>query len=65
MSKQRKKIRVTVEKTLTGFSAYAIDLPVFTTGRTMPALQKNMSEALSLYYENGTEVKSDSISFKI
>ena len=43
---------VTIEKTDTGFSAYAQDFPVFTTGYTMNELIDNCFEAFSLYFED-------------
>jgi predicted RNase H-like HicB family nuclease len=45
------KIKVILEKTDTGFSAFASDLPVYTTGRSIAELQQNMTEALELYFE--------------
>lgn len=48
----KKKITVNVEKTDTGFSAYAIDYPVFTTGKTISDLTENLVEALNLYFED-------------
>lgn len=50
--KIRKKVAVKVEKTKTGFSAFAVDYPVFTTGKTMAELSKNIVEALNLYFED-------------
>lgn len=46
-----KKITVIVEKTKTGFSAYADDYPVFTTGSNFTKLSQNMLEALNLLFE--------------
>ena len=46
----RKKIKMIVEKTDTGFSAYSIDFPIFTTGRNITDLIDNAQEATSLYY---------------
>ncbi len=46
-----KKINLTVEKTSTGFSAYAENYPVYTTGSTMTELKNNIVEALNLYNE--------------
>ncbi|RYU91169.1 XRE family transcriptional regulator [Mucilaginibacter terrigena] len=54
-----KKINLIVEKTSTGFSAYAEDLPVFTTGKSMTELKSNILEATNLYQE---EVGGDAIS---
>jgi predicted RNase H-like HicB family nuclease len=45
----KKKVVAKVEKTKTGFSAFAIDYPVFTTGRTISELTKNLAEALTLW----------------
>ena len=47
-----KKIKVIIEKTDTGFSAYARDYPVYTTGESMNDLIDNTCEAFSLYFEN-------------
>ena len=48
----KKKIETKVEKTKTGFSAFATDYPVFTTGKTISELSKNLAEALNLYFED-------------
>jgi predicted RNase H-like HicB family nuclease len=48
----KKKIVVIIEKTDTGFSAYAGDYPVYTTGESMNELINNTHEAFSLYFEN-------------
>jgi len=48
----KKKTIVVIEKTETGFSAYAKDYPVFTTGETMNDLIDNAYEAFALYFEN-------------
>jgi predicted RNase H-like HicB family nuclease len=48
----KKKIVVIIEKTYTGFSAYAKDYPVYTTGATMNELLENTMEAFSLYFED-------------
>jgi predicted RNase H-like HicB family nuclease len=48
----KKKIMVIIEKTDTGFSAYAEDYPVYTTGESMNELINNTNEAFSLYFEN-------------
>lgn len=46
-----KKINLIVEKTSTGFSAYAEKFPVYTTGRSITNLKENILEALNLYNE--------------
>lgn len=51
MIKHKNKIKAIVEKTRTGFSAYAEDYPVFTTGKTFSQLNKNILEALNFYFE--------------
>jgi len=52
MKTTNKKIKVIVEKTDTGFSAFSDDYPIFTTGRTIPELIDNALEAANLYFEN-------------
>lgn len=46
------KIVMNVEKTATGFSAYAQDFDVATTAPDWSTLITNMLEALNLYFEN-------------
>jgi predicted RNase H-like HicB family nuclease len=48
----KKKILVIIEKTKTGFSAYAEDYPVYTTGTTINELLENSNEAFALYFED-------------
>ncbi len=45
------KIKVVLEKTKTGYSAYAEKEMVFTTGRSLQELKSNVIEALQLHYE--------------
>lgn len=55
-------IEMLVEKTNTGFSAYAEAYPVFTTGSNLPELKANMLEALNLYFEDkGKSVTAENI----
>ena len=59
MKMGRKKIEITVEKTDTGFSAYANDLSVFSTGKDIPELYVHLVEAINLLLEeDGEEVIS-------
>ena len=44
-------IAFTVEKTDTGYSAFAENYDVYTTGKDMAELTKNMEEAFELYLE--------------
>ncbi|MFN7703293.1 MAG: hypothetical protein ACK5OS_01625 [Chryseotalea sp.] len=46
------KIKVKVEKTETGYSAYAEKFGAFTTGTTYDQLVSNMVEALNFYFED-------------
>ena len=41
-----------IEKTRTGFSAYSNEIPVFTTGKSIPKLLSNLDEAIELYFED-------------
>ena len=45
------KIEMIIERTKTGYSAYAVKYPVFTTGKTLEQLKANMLEALNLNFE--------------
>lgn len=66
MKPLKKKIKVVVEKTKTGFSAYAPDYPIATTGSSMPELQENLLEVLNFYYEDdGYEVLKRNIVIEI
>ena len=66
MKKLKKKINVTVEKTKTGYSAYADDLDVYTTGKDIPELYHNLIEALNFAYEDkGYTVSSDNLKLNL
>jgi predicted RNase H-like HicB family nuclease len=45
------KIELIVEKTKTGFSAYAEKYPVYTVGSSLDELKANIVEALNLFLE--------------
>ncbi|MCF8460041.1 MAG: XRE family transcriptional regulator [Flavobacteriales bacterium] len=61
----KKKITFIVEKTDTGFSAYADESSVFTTGRTIPELMNNALEAAQLFFEEETvEIKHEDLRFE-
>lgn len=51
MKRLIRKITFVVEKTDTGFSAFAEDYPIFTTGKTVSVLLSNAYEAANLYLE--------------
>ena len=66
MKTTKKKIKLTVEKTNTGFSAFTNDYPIFTTGRTIPELIDNAFEAANLYFEeDNIELTHDNLRFEI
>ena len=46
-----KKIAVIVERTKTGYSAYATKYPVNTVGNSLEDLRANILEALNVYFE--------------
>lgn len=51
-----RKIEFIVERTNTGYSAYADKYPVFTTGSTLKEVKANMLEALNLHFEEQGKV---------
>ena len=62
MKPLKRKVVVIVEKTNTGFSAFAANLDAYTTGKNVSQLQENILEALSLYYEDkGFTVEKNNI----
>ena len=66
MKASKKKIKIIVERTNTGFSAFAEDYPVYTTGRTVPELTDNALEAANLYFEEeGILLKHENLKFEI
>ena len=66
MKKLKKKIKIIVEKTNTGFSAFSEDYSVFTTGKSMPELVNNAYEAANLYFEDKEfEVILENLQFEI
>lgn len=52
-----KKIKFIVERTNTGYSAYAEKYPVFTVGANLQELKENMVEAINLYLEDQNQDK--------
>lgn len=61
----KKKIKIIVEKTKTGFSAYSEEHPIFTTGRTIPELMNNALEATQLNFEEEFEITHENLKFEI
>lgn len=50
------KIKIIIEKTRSGYSAYAEKFPVFTTGKTLDDLKNQILEALNLYFKKENKV---------
>lgn len=66
MKKSDKTYIFVVEKTNTGFSSYAKNIPVFTTGKTINELYENIIEASNLYFEeNQLRINSKNIKLEI
>jgi predicted RNase H-like HicB family nuclease len=66
MKTTNKKIKMLVEKTDTGFSAFAEDYPVYTTGRTIPELIDNAIEAANLCFEEEQiKIRQENLKFEI
>jgi hypothetical protein len=62
----KKKLIMIVEKTDTGFSAYALDYPIFTTGQSVPEIINSAYEATAFYFEEEDEkVGPNDIRFEI
>jgi predicted RNase H-like HicB family nuclease len=52
MKTTKKKIKLVVERTETGFSAFCDEYPIYTTGLTIAELIDNAFEATNLYFED-------------
>jgi predicted RNase H-like HicB family nuclease len=66
MRTTKKKIKMVVEKTETGFSAFSEEYPVYTTGRTISELIDNAYEASNLYFEDqNIQVSHENLKFEI
>ena len=66
MKTLKKKIKVTVEKTETGFSAYSDEYPVFTTGESFTELLHNAVEATNLFLsDQESQITEKNIEFEI
>lgn len=59
------KVEMIVEKTKTGYSAYAVKYNVFTTGRTLQQLKKNILESINLFFEESGKSAIDIEQLKI
>jgi len=66
MKTTNKKIKMIVEKTDTGFSAFSEDYPIYTTGRTIPELIDNALEAANLLFEeDDIRFEQENLKFEI
>jgi transcriptional regulator with XRE-family HTH domain len=66
MKTLKKKIRLIVEKTDTGFSAFSEDYPVFTTGSSFTEILKNAVEAMNLFLsEQDYQITENNVTFEI
>ena len=66
MKTMNKKIKMIVEKTDTGFSAYSDNLSIYTTGKTIPELINNAYEATELFYEEeNVAITHNNLQFEI
>lgn len=50
-----KKIKIIIEKTSNGYSAYAEKYPVYTTGQSVNELVNNVLQALNFYFHEAGE----------
>lgn len=50
------KVDITIERTRTGYSAYADKYAVYTVGKNLKELKLKMVEALNLYFESKGEI---------
>ena len=50
------KIEVIIEKTKTGYSAYAVKFAVYSVGNSLASLKVNILEALNLYFQDQNKV---------
>ncbi len=61
-----KKIKMIVEKTDTGFSAFSEEYPIFTTGSTISELMDHVYEAATLYFEEDkVQIAQEKLKFEI
>jgi hypothetical protein len=56
------KIKMVVEKTKTGYSAYAEKYPVYTVGKSLEELKSHVLESVNLHFEkSGKSVTEDDL----
>jgi predicted RNase H-like HicB family nuclease len=66
MKTTKKRIKMIVEKTDTGFSAYSQEHSIFTTGQTISGLIENAYEAANLFFEDEKiQITHENLKFEI
>jgi DNA-binding transcriptional regulator YdaS (Cro superfamily) len=66
MKTTNKKIKMIVEKSDTGFSAFSEDYPIYTTGRTIPELIDNALQSANLFFEEESiRITQENLKFEI
>lgn len=66
MKSSKKNVKMIVEKTDTGFSAYSQDHAIYTTGRTISELIENAYEAANLFFEDDKiQITHENLKFEI
>ena len=66
MKTTNKKIKMIVEKTDTGFSAFSESYPIYTTGKNIPELLNNAFEAANLCFEeDDIQITQENLKFEI
>jgi predicted RNase H-like HicB family nuclease len=66
MKTTQRKIKMYIEKTDAGFSAFAESDAVYTTGRTITELIDNALEATALFFEDAeVKITKDNLKFEI
>ena len=66
MKHLKRKLNILIEKTSTGYSAFAEDLNIFTTAKNINTLHINLLEALNLYYaDKGYQVNGENLKLRL
>jgi len=66
MKTLRRKIKMIVEKTDSGFSAFCEEYPIYTTGKTITELMNNALEAANLNFEEeNIQIYRENLKFEI
>lgn len=65
MKELKKKLKVMIELTKTGYSAYLEDYSVYTTGNTVSELLNNILEATQFYFEDSYKVTHSNFIYEI